>query len=94
MSRTFIKAVITVDGVVQGVGFRYFVQRHALALGVKGYVKNLPSGKVLTIAEGEKYAVDGLINLLKVGPKYSTISSCNVEIEEYKNEFKNFEIRF
>lgn len=44
---------VLVRGVVQGVGFRAFVRRHARKLGVKGFVKNLPDGfTVEIVAEG------------------------------------------
>ncbi len=48
------RATIIVNGVVQGVGFRYFVLRNANALGLKGYTKNLFTGEVLTEVEGEE----------------------------------------
>ena len=51
----------TVHGRVQGVNFRYYVERYADALGLKGYVKNLPDrGMVEVYAEGEKEKLDEL----------------------------------
>ena len=46
------RAQIVVKGIVQGVGFRYFVVREAEALGLAGWVRNLPDGRVELIAEG------------------------------------------
>ena len=88
-----IRAEIIVNGLVQGVGYRYFVFREAQNLGLKGYVINLYTGEVLTVAEGEKAVVEELINKLKVGPMYAAVKNCFVEWEETANEFDAFEIR-
>ena len=87
------RAEIIVSGLVQGVGFRYFVYRKAYALGLKGYVKNLYTGEVLTVAEGERYKLEELLSSVKTGPMYSRVSKFNVEWSESKNEFHQFEIR-
>ena len=87
------QAKIIVNGLVQGVGFRYFVYREAKDLGLKGYVINLYTGEVLTVAEGEKALVEELINKLKIGPMHAAVKNCFVEWEETTNEFDAFEIR-
>ncbi len=84
---------IIVNGLVQGVGYRYFVYREAKDLELKGYVKNLYTGEVLIIAEGEKALIEELINKLKVGPMHAAVKNCFVEWEETENEFDAFEIR-
>ncbi|MEW6196164.1 MAG: acylphosphatase [Bacteroidota bacterium] len=89
-----VRAEILVNGLVQGVGYRYFVLREAKTLGLKGYTKNLFSGEVLTIVEGEKYLIEELYNKLKVGPSFAEVKNASVNWSEFKNEFKNFEIRF
>lgn len=88
------RAKIIVDGVVQGVGFRYFVYRNAIALGLKGYTKNLMNGQVLTEVEGELEMINELIEKIKVGPIHAHVSICNVEWLPFKNEFKDFEVRY
>ena len=49
---------ILISGKVQGVGFRYFTRQNAIRLGVHGYAKNLPNGKVEVVAEGDKATLD------------------------------------
>lgn len=88
------RAEIIVSGVVQGVGFRYFVLRNATSLGLKGYTINLFNGDVLTVVEGESGLINELIDKLKVGPKYADVRACRVEWKEFKNEFNKFEIRY
>ncbi|MCG6915316.1 acylphosphatase [bacterium BMS3Abin03] len=88
-----VRAEILVNGLVQGVGFRYFVYREALKLGLVGFTKNLFTGEVLTIAEGEKSLVEELYRKIKVGPSHASVKNCNVDWLEPKNEFNIFEIR-
>ncbi len=88
------RAEILVNGLVQGVGYRYFVLREARALGLKGYTKNLFSGEVLTVIEGEKYLIEELYNKLKIGPSFADVKNASINWSEFKNEFKSFEIRF
>ncbi len=58
-----------VRGRVQGVYFRAFVQRHAQALGLSGWARNLPDGaSVEVVAEGSREALDGLLAQLREGP--------------------------
>jgi len=87
------RAEIIVNGLVQGVGYRYFVFREAQKLGLKGYVINLYTGEVLIVAEGEKVLIEELINKLKVGPMHASVKSYHVDWQETKNEFDSFEIR-
>lgn len=56
---------IRVTGYVQGVGFRAFVRRHAMRLGLRGYARNMPDGSVEVVAQGDDYAIDQLIDTLR-----------------------------
>ena len=87
------RAEIIVGGLVQGIGFRYFVYRNAIPLGLKGYVKNLYSGEVFTVVEGPKGMINELFKLLKVGPSHSHVTKFNITWTDFNNEFTSFEIR-
>jgi acylphosphatase len=63
-----------IDGRVQGVGYRYFVQREADRLGVSGFVRNLADGRVEVVAEGSDEALASLEARLKEGPAFSSVS--------------------
>ena len=88
------RAKIIVSGLVQGVGYRYFVMRHADHLNLKGYTQNLFTGEVLTEVEGEVGLINELIKQLKIGPMKSHITNCSIDWSEYNNEFKRFEVRY
>lgn len=85
---------ITVSGVVQGVGFRYFTIDRAGKFGIKGYVKNLPNGNVYCEAEGTDGLIRDFIKLLNIGPSMSRVTNVNVyETKELKN-YKDFKVRY
>lgn len=88
------RAKIIVNGLVQGVGYRYFVMRHAENLNLKGYTQNLFTGEVLTEVEGDSGLINEFIKKLKIGPMKSHVINCLVNWSESKNEFKRFEVRY
>ena len=87
------RAEIIVNGLVQGIGFRYFVYRNAIEIGLNGYVQNLGSGEVLTVVEGQIALIEDLFEKIKIGPSHAYVKNCNILWDEVKNEFNNFEIR-
>ena len=68
-----------VSGRVQGVGFRWFVQDHAAAEGVHGYVRNLPDGRVEALVEGDDEAVLRVERALRRGPSGADVEQVAVE---------------
>jgi acylphosphatase len=60
-------------GLVQGVGYRWFVWREAERLGLRGVVRNLPDGSVEVIAEGVTEALDRLERALSDGPSVARV---------------------
>lgn len=63
-----------VSGMVQGVGFRWFVARHARALGLAGYARNLGDGRVEVVASGsDPTAMARLEGLLRTGPAHAQV---------------------
>jgi acylphosphatase len=87
------RAEIITSGLVQGVGFRYYVYRNAAVIGVTGYTQNLYSGEVLTVAEGEKYQIEELFKRIKTGPSHASVKRCVINWQDYKYEFTSFEIK-
>ncbi len=92
MPKNLARAEIIADGMVQGVGFRYFVYKNATQLRLKGYVKNLYSGEVLTVVEGEKEMIEELFKLIRIGPRNAYVKNCKIMWAEFNNEFSTFEI--
>lgn len=93
MSEDIKRAEIIARGLVQGVGFRWFVLRNAEGLGLKGYVKNLYTGDVQTVAEGPHHLIEELFHRIKVGPSRSDVRDIKISWSDPKNDFNRFEIR-
>lgn len=72
-------ARFVVAGRVQAVGFRWFVRKRALALGLRGWVRNLADGRVETVAEGDPAALDQLEATLRDGPEAAVVASVTRE---------------
>lgn len=62
-----------VSGRVQGVGFRYFVERAAAQLGVTGYTRNLADGRVEVYAVGAPEKLSQLAAALRKGPRWADV---------------------
>jgi acylphosphatase len=88
-----VQAHILVKGMVQGVGFRYFVASHANQFHLVGYVRNLFNGDVEIVVEGERGAIEELIKIVKVGPRMAHIEDVQVQWGNYSGSFRMFEIR-
>lgn len=79
-----------VSGRVQGVGYRYFAEREANALGVRGYVKNLPDGRVEAYAIGDEKALREFKQKLKQGPRSAAVA----HVREAEEAVISFYTRF
>ena len=85
---------VVVSGRVQGVGFRYFVQREAENLGITGWVKNLGDGSVAAVGEGLEDVLQEFVDLLKKGPPFSSVTDIKVKWDKFNGSFSNFSIKF
>jgi len=82
-----------VKGEVQGVGFRWAVQRQAGRLGLTGYAENLPDGSVRVEAEGDADRLDQLEAFLQQGPQWAEVASLDSRRLPATGEFHQFEAR-
>lgn len=73
---------IVVSGRVQGVGFRAFAVREATRLGLDGWVRNLPDGRVEAVAQGGEDAVAQFVGALRRGPVAARVDEVVVEETE------------
>lgn len=80
-----------VYGFVQGVGFRYFVKRNALRLGLSGYAKNLPDGSVEVVAEGSEDVLLRLLEYLREGNSYSQVERVDYVLKDARDDMVGFE---
>lgn len=84
----------TVLGRVQGVGFRQFVVQKALALGLRGYVRNERNGDVEVVAQGTRPALEHLLTFLRQGPSAALVDTVQTTWREATTYVSGFHIRF
>ena len=78
-----------VSGRVQGVGFRFFVERTAASLGVNGYVRNLFDGRVEVYALGKAEKLEALRNALQRGPRMARVEKVEELDADVRREYAN-----
>lgn len=82
------------SGRVQGVGFRHFTLSHAQRLGVGGWVKNLPDGRVEIRVVGSPSGVAKLKDRVWEGPSAGRVDDLQEEVIEPDPGWERFEVRF
>ena len=87
-----MKKHLVISGKVQGIGFRYWLQRLAIEKNICGWVKNKTSGNVEALIVGEKKEIQELIKLCEMGPSSAKIDY--VQINDYNKDYikKDFDI--
>jgi acylphosphatase len=80
-------------GDVQGVGFRFFAERHAQRLGLDGYVRNRYDGAVEVEAEGPSSALEQFLAELRHGPRAARVQDVNVRWSGFKGDLGPFGVR-
>ncbi len=87
-----VRYIVLISGKVHKGGFRSFVKKNALMLGITGYAENLSTGEVLLVLEGNE---DSILKLLekveKEAPSFIKIENIYKRREEYKGSFSDFE---
>ena len=84
---------VIISGEVQMVSFRYYTKYEADLLGLNGWIKNNPDGKVEAVFEGEEDKIKRITEFCKKGPSSSTVKSTDIK-EETPENIKGFGIKF
>jgi len=79
-------------GRVQGVGFRYTAREIAEVFDVRGYVQNLPDGRVRLVVEGEAAELDAFLEAVQQQMR-GYIADCETTVQPVRGEFTSFEVR-
>ena len=87
-------AEIVVEGRVQGVGYRDYVQRKAASLALRGYVMNLKDGKVRVRVEGGRDLIEELMHDLEKGPPLARVDRLTVTWRPLTGRYATFSIRY
>ena len=87
------RARVFVSGRVQGVWFRESTRQRAEELGVGGWVRNLPDGRVEALFEGDTAAVRRAVDYVREGPRLARVSQVEVEEETSEDPSNHFRVR-
>jgi acylphosphatase len=82
-----------IGGRVQGVGFRWFAKDTAVRVGVTGWVRNLPDGRVEAYVEGDEPSVARVEAALRSGPRGARVHTVAVDDEDATGNFTDFSIQ-
>ncbi len=85
---------LVIAGRVQGVAFRQSTVDEARRLGVRGWVRNLPDGRVEALIEGERPAVEALVAWCRRGPRLARVDDVQVAWETHAGDLDPFDIRW
>jgi acylphosphatase len=88
-----VRLHLVVRGRVPGVACRAYTVDEARRLGVRGWVRNLPDGRVEAEAEGERPAVEALLAFCRRGPPAARVEGVEVEWKDWRGELGPFEQR-
>ena len=89
-----VRVHLLIDGNVQGVFYRHHVKEKAIQNGIRGWVKNLPDGRVEAIFEGDQVAVQQIVEFCRAGPRGSHVTSVEASNEKYLGEYDDFSILY
>ena len=84
---------VWIQGRVQAVGFRAFVQQNAFQIGVTGWVRNVGYNTVEAVAEGTKEQIEDFLQMVKRGPSVSRVDESREEWEQVTGEFRSFGVK-
>jgi acylphosphatase len=87
------RAHVLVSGSVQGVFYRDSARRKARELGLAGWIKNLPDGRVEAVFEGPSASVREMVEWCESGPSQADVEDVEVEFGEASSDLKGFEVR-
>ena len=85
---------VHITGVVQGVGYRYFVVRKARERNVTGWVKNRPDGSVDIEAVGERPQLEEFLRMVRIGPPAAHTAGVDARWHEDGPEYEDFDVQF
>jgi acylphosphatase len=85
---------VSLSGVIQDVGYRYFIVRRARERNVTGWVKNRADGTVEIDAVGEKAKLEELLRFIRVGPPAAHVAGVEARWFTDAPQYKEFDVKF
>jgi acylphosphatase len=87
-----VRLRVVIRGRVQGVGFRFYLLRHARGARLRGWVSNRPDGAVELLAEGSRLELDRLLAAAREGPRSALVAGVEVDWSEAVGGLDPFDV--
>ena len=84
---------VYITGRVQGVGFRYTTHERAITLGLNGWVRNLPDGRVEAEFEGPKVVLQQMLAWCEIGPRSAKVTRVDATWHSGEPHYSDFHFR-
>ena len=94
MGSGLVRVRVFAGGRVQGVAYRFFAEKYAGRMGITGWARNLPDGRVEVLAEGSGENIEAFLERLREGPRLALVDSFIVRREASTGEFRDFQVVF
>jgi acylphosphatase len=94
MGSDLVRVRVFAGGRVQGVAYRFFSEKCAGMMGITGWARNLPDGRVEVLAEGSGENIEAFLERLREGPRLARVDSFDVRREVSTGEFRDFQVVF
>jgi acylphosphatase len=94
MGSDLVRVRVFAGGRVQGVAYRFFAEKYADRMGITGWARNLPDGRVEVLAEGSGGNIEVFLELLREGPRLARVDSFDIRREASTGEFRDFQVVF
>ena len=94
MGSDLVRVRVFAGGRVQGVAYRFFAEKYAGRMGISGWARNLPDGRVEVLAEGSAGNIEVFLELLREGPRLARVDSFDIRREASTGEFRDFQVVF
>ncbi len=85
---------IVIEGIVQGVFFRAGTIEESRKLGLTGWVKNSPDGRVESVFEGHIYKIEQIVEWCKKGPPGAVVRNVETNWEQVTGDYDTFTIKY
>jgi acylphosphatase len=89
-----VRVRVLIEGRVQGVFFRAHTRDEARLRGLKGWVRNLPDGRVEALFEGDKEVVNAMLAWCRQGPRYAYVDNVEIDWQPYRGDLTDFRIAY
>ncbi len=92
MGSELVRVRVFASGRVQGVAYRFFAEKYAGRMGITGWARNLPDGRVEVLAEGIGENIEAFLERLREGPRLAWVDGFVVRREAATGEFPDFQV--